>query len=303
MTHKSADSQTCSLFSNESAKEDNFGAHGLTVGEVIALTVMSSGMSVIGTISNILVILAVLTNRQLCQTCTAILLVNLSFFDLLICAIYVPMYIYGINHDAGALFEVMRRRIGFSMFIGSLNGELSVTLDRFISICFPYWYLDWTRKITISSVLSVSWLVIIFLTLLSSFTDTTLYVLISYMAIIVILIVSCHVAMYVVARREAKKISSQYPLECRKFPFWNKSTKAVAMVVAASLLCWVPIAILPAVVLPSSPSFRRYVKMTLPFISLSAVLDPFIFCWRLSEFRSALYACLRKARRFICQTV
>lgn len=104
MKHESADNQTCSPFSNESANEDNFGAYGSTAVEVIALTVMSSGMSVMGTISNMLVILTVLTNRQLRQTCTAILLTNLSFFDLLICAIYVPMYIYGINNDAGALF-------------------------------------------------------------------------------------------------------------------------------------------------------------------------------------------------------
>lgn len=177
--------------------------------------------------------------------------------------------------------------MGFGLFIGSLNGEFSVTLDRFISICFPYCYVIWMTKICISSVVSASWFFAVSLTLLSLLTDTPLYSSF-YIAVLIILIIVFHVAMYLVARREAKKIASQYP-SVPDFPFWNKSAKAVAMVVATSLLCWAPIVILPAVVSPSSLSFKRYIKVTLPFTSLSAAIDPFIFCWRLSDFRSALY--------------
>ncbi|KAL9951490.1 hypothetical protein ACROYT_G044159 [Oculina patagonica] len=257
MKSQSADNQSYSLSSNDSADEGSFDAYpSMTAGEVIALTLLSSGISVIGTISNILLILAVLLNRQLRQTCTAILLINLSFFDVIICAVYVPMYIYNINYGSSGLFKTARNLMGFGLFIGSLNGEFCVTLDRFISICFPYWYEAWITKISISPVISVSWFFTISLTLLNLLTDTPMYS-IFYIAILIILIISFHVAMYLVARREAKIIASQYPSECRKFPFWNKSAKAVAMVVAASLLCWAPIAILPAVVSPSSPSYKR----------------------------------------------
>lgn len=293
MNQESADNQTSS---HGSAEEESFSSYGMTAGEVIALTVLNSGISVIGTISNILVILAVLLNRQLRQTCTAIFLINLSFLDLIICTVYAPMYIYDINYGSGATFEAVRFRMGFGLFIGSLNGEFSVTLDRFISICLPYCY------VCITSVVFASWFVVISLTLLSLLTDTPLYSFF-YIAVIIILIISFHVAMYLVSRREAKRIASQYPPECQKFPFWNKSAKAVAMVVTTSLLCWAPIAIFPAVVAPSSPSFKRYIKVTLAFTSLSAAVDPFIFCWRLSDFRLALCACLRKVRRMIRQKI
>lgn len=297
MNQESADNQTSS---HGSAEEESFSSYGMTAGEVIAVTVLNSGISVIGTISNILVILAVLLNRQLRQTCTAIFLINLSFFDLIICTVYAPMYIYDINYGSGATFEAVRFRMGFGLFIGSLNGEFSVTLDRFISICLPYCYVAWMRKICITSVVFASWSIAISLTLLSLLTDTPLYSFF-YIAVIIILIIS--VAMYLVSRREAKRIASQYPPECQKFPFWNKSAKAVAMVAATSLLCWVPIAILPAVVAPSSPSFKRCIKVTLAFTSLSAAVDPFIFCWRLSDFRLALCACLRKVRCMIRQKI
>lgn len=85
--------------------EENFNSYGITAGEVIALTVISSGISVIGTVSNVLVILAVLLNRQLRQTCTDILLTNLSLSDLIICTVYVPMYIYDVNYGSGDRFE------------------------------------------------------------------------------------------------------------------------------------------------------------------------------------------------------
>lgn len=112
-----------------------FNNYGIPAGEVIALTVVSSLISVIRTISNMLVILSVL-NRQLRETYTAILLTNLSFSDLIICAVYVPMYIFHINDGSGHRFEEVRFRMEFGLFIASLNGEFSVTLDRFIAISF-----------------------------------------------------------------------------------------------------------------------------------------------------------------------
>lgn len=147
----------------------------MTTGEVLALTVLNSGISVIATISNILVIFAVLLNRQLRHTCTTVLLINLSLFDLIICAMYVPMYIYDINYRSSATFEDMRFRMIFGLFIGSLNREFSVTLNRFISICFPYCYVTWMTKICISFAVSAPWFVAISLTLLSLLTDTPLY--------------------------------------------------------------------------------------------------------------------------------
>ena len=302
MKNESTDDQIYSLSSTESASEDSFGAYAsLTAGDVIALTVLSSGISVTGTIANISLILAVLLSRQLRQTCTAILLINLSFFDLIICVVYVPMYIYEINYGSGGLSEAVRRWIGFGLLIGSLNGELSVTLDRFISICFPYWYVAWADNIPISSVMPVSWFAAILLTLLFNIKDHHYSFL--YVVVVVFLIISFHLAMYLVARREAKIIASQFPSECQKVPFWNKSAKTVAMVVIALLLCWAPIVILPAVVPPSCPSFWRYKRFALVFSSLSAIVDPIVFCWRLSDFRSALYACLRKVRLLICQSM
>ena len=281
-------------------KNESVSGHAnLTAGELIALTVFNSGISLTGTISNILLILAFLMNRQLRQNHTAILLINLSFFDLIICAVYVPMNICSIN-DNRFEFEPAKSRLGFGLFIGSLNGELCVTLDRFISVCFPYWYLAWITNMRVATLVSVSWFVVILLTV-TLFTNHHYTFL--YITFLLILILSFHVAMYLFARREAKKIASQYPPECRKFPFWDKSTKVVAMTVVASLLCWAPMAILTAVVRPSSPSFERFHRFSLAFTSLSGVIDPFIFCWRLSDFRSALYACLRKARRMACKNM
>ena len=69
----------------------------MTSEEVLSLMILNSGISVTGTISNFLVILAVLSDRQLRQTGTAVLMVSLSSFDLMLCVVYQPMKIYTIN--------------------------------------------------------------------------------------------------------------------------------------------------------------------------------------------------------------
>ena len=268
---------------------------GMTAIQVTALTVFSGGISLIGTVSNVLLIFAVVLNRQLRQTSTAILLINLSFSDFLICTLYVPMYIYGINFSSSAAFEVARYRMGFGLFFGSLNNEFSVTLDRFISICFPYRYINWMTKTATVSMIAASWFLAIALTLLSLLSSTPVFSLV-YIAVLKMFIIIFHVAMFCVARRAARRIASQYHCGRRDFPVWNKSTKVVSMVVTASLLCWLPIVLLPVTVSPSSPSFGRYMKVALAFTSLSAAIDPFIFCWRLKDFRVALCSCLYKPR-------
>lgn len=280
------------------ANNGTFDNFGMTAAEVITLTVMSSGILSIGTVSNILVILAVLLTSQLRESFTAILLLSLSFCDTFICAVYVPTYIYDINH--GTVFEAFKWRMGFGFLLASLNGELVVTLDRFIYICYPYLYVNWVNsKFVAVAAFCTKWLLALALTLPLLATPTPFYGFI-YVALVIVAIVALHLAMYCVARRESQKIALQYPAtesHNQRMPIWSKWATAVSMAVMATLLCWLPIAILPAVVPPTSPSFKRYIKITAAFTSLSAAIHPFIFCWKLNHFREALVTCLRKLRR------
>lgn len=270
----------------------------MTTAEVISITVLSNGISLIGTISNILVIFAILVNRRLRESCTAMFLVSLSCFDLIICAVFEPMYIYDINYGSSATLEAVRNKFGFGLFLGSLNSAFAVSLDRFIAICFPYHYVEWVTEKFTFIVIFLTWFVAVALTALSVPINPPLYSFV-YIAAIILLIISFHITMYWVARREARQIARLYPLECQRFSIWGKSAKAIAMVIAAFLLCWVPIVITPAFVLPSSPSFLRSLKIALAFTSLSSAINPFIFCWRLAGFRKALCSRLRQANAVI----
>lgn len=120
-----------------SQKSGIFDFYGMTSAEVIALTVFNGCIATIGTLSSILVILAVLLTRQLREICTAVLPISLSMTDVIICTVYQPMNIYDINYSSSAVTEAVRFRLGFGLFLASLNGELIVTLDRFIYIPYP----------------------------------------------------------------------------------------------------------------------------------------------------------------------
>ena len=121
-------SQSPTLTLNQSSDDGAFDYYGLSTVAVISLTVISIGISVIGTIANVLVIVAVVVSHQLRQTNTAILLASLSCFDVIICAVYVPLYTYDINCGSSFKAEAFRHKFGFGLFLGSLN-----------SVLLPHW--------------------------------------------------------------------------------------------------------------------------------------------------------------------
>lgn len=186
--------------------------------------------------------------------------------------------------------------MGFCLFLASLNGELIVFLERFIYIRFPYHYTNWMcKKYIAAATICTQWFIAVALTLPLAFTRTPWYS-VFYTAVLMAAIVSLHLYIYCFARQESQKIARQYAAgsQRQRMPLLSKSATAVAMAVLATVSCWAPIVILPAIVPPSSPSFKRYVKIAASFTSLSAAVHPFIFCWKLQYFRNALVNCLRK---------
>jgi len=257
--------------------DTRFDHYGLSEGEVIGLTVASSAISSIGTVSNLHLTLAVLSTKQLRESFTAVLLISLSVWDALI-------------------FENARWVVGFCLFLASLNGELIVFLERFIYIHFPYHYTNWMcKKYIATATFCTQWFIAVALTLPLAFTGTPWYS-VFYIAVLMAAIVSLHLYIYCFARQESQKIARQYAAgsQRQRMPLLSKSATTVAMAVLATVSCWAPIVILPSIVPPSSPSFKRYVKIAASFTSLSAAVHPFIFCWKLQYFRNALVNCLRK---------
>lgn len=70
------------------------------------------------------------------------LLTSLSFCNVFICALYVPLYIHDINNGSDTVIGVVRWKIGAGVFLASLNAELIVSLDRFVYDCYLYRYIN-----------------------------------------------------------------------------------------------------------------------------------------------------------------
>lgn len=236
----------------------------MTSAEVIALTVFNGCIATIGTLSNILVKLAVLLTRQLREICTAVLPISLSMTDVIICAVHQPMNIYDINYGSSAIqrpFDLDWDLV-FSWRPWTASSLPPWTASSTSRI--PYQYLDWTStKYVIVSAFCAQWFIAILLTLLN-FTSAQLYTGAAYIAGFLVLTVALHISMYCIASRQNRQINSQYPTASQKSVFRNKSTAVVTMTVVVTLLCWAPIVILPAVVPPSSPSFKRYINSFCP---------------------------------------
>ena len=284
------------------ADNSTFDNYGMTAAEVITLTVVSYFISSIGTMSNILVLFAVLLTRQLRESTTAV---------------DQPIVLW-CYHLCSVRPHVHRRHppwrrhrpwscemaSGLRVFHGILERRAHRHLWAVLYICYPYRYINWTSATHVAiAAFCAQWLPSLVLTLPLLVTSTTLYSFV-YIVVVIAFISGLHVSiyMYCVARRESRKIARQYPAgsQTPRMPVWNKSVTAVAMAVMASLLCWAPVVFLPAIVSPTSPSFKHYIKIASAFTSMGAAIHPFIFCWKLRHFREALVNCLRKLRNVLC---
>ena len=284
--------------SNGSFTSDEvFNSYGIYIpaGEVIAATVSCSLVSVIGRND----LQHVGDSHSSSESPTeSDLHLNFADSDLIICAVYVPMYIFDINNGrSGHQFEgSVRFRMGFGLFITYLHGEFSVTLDRFIAISFLYWYMyvSWLTRRCISSVLFASWIKAIFLTRVEfANRHTAVQFLLHrgsdhpHRCIQHGYVPRCH------AGARPRKSPLNIPRNAwssSKGCYYRSGNIAVLLGTDRDLTRMVP---------PTSTNFKRHIKLTLALTSLSTATDPFIFCWRLSDFRSALCTCLRKTRNMI----
>ena len=104
------------MFSNQSNRTSKTLDHlyGLTAVEAFYLSMVNSVIALGGSVANALVIVSILLCKTLREKSTALLLVNLSVADFLVCCAFQPMYIYRLNVESpSTLFRNIQFRFVF----------------------------------------------------------------------------------------------------------------------------------------------------------------------------------------------
>ena len=126
----------------------------------IILSIICAFVSVIGTLGNSLVLLAVRRNTNL-RTVPDLFITSLAFSDLSVCTLYLPLLIYDFNHQAEddnlyLIFDITKAFFGHITMVASTTSMFAVTVDRVFAIRFPFKYIAvvtiqnaWTGIVTV----------------------------------------------------------------------------------------------------------------------------------------------------------
>ena len=272
----------------------------LTTDVVIFLSIMCALASVIGTLGNSLVLLAVRNNQNL-RTIPDLFIASLAFSDLSVCALYLPMVIYNINHrapdDHYMIFYAAKRFLGHASMVASASNMFAVTVDRVIAIRFSFKYIAVvTTRNALVGILVVWFVALTFGSLYIRQFVSTRFVS-SYNVILLLLTIIMYIYIFVIAKRQENRIHNVHQGP-EGIVAEKKVAKTVFTVVGFYVLCWVPLLLLPAFVNPATNPIRfsksfRWVKTLL---ACNSAINPYIYCMRSQKYRTAFGKILQLKR-------
>ena len=269
----------------------------LTKDEVIILSVVCALASVIGTLGNSLVLLAVY-NLNNHRKVPDLFITSLASSDISVCALYLPMMIFSLNHGAHAneyvIFDSTKSFLGHASMVASATNMFAVTVDRVIAIRFPFKYINvMTTRNTLAGIV-VIWLVALtFGALYTRDFISKFYVSIYNLSILFTTLIM-YIYIFVAAKRQENRVQN-IPVGPHAVAAEKKVAKTIFVVVGAYILCWAPLFLFPAFVHPfrNPRLFREGFPRVQILLAINSAVNPYIYCIRSQKYRAAFCKMLR----------
>ena len=275
---------------------ENSTASALSSEAVTALSVVSAVASLIGSVGNLLVLLAVFKNDNI-RTIPDFFITSLAFSDFTVCAVFLPLSIYqfhqqntGQENDSSSLAKSF---LGHVSMVASATNMFAVTIDRVIAIGFPFKYVASVTKQKAAVTIAVVWMISIALGALLIGELISIYVIAIYLAVLLLNTIVMYIYIFVKAKRQENRIqemTTQIPGVSAE----KKVAKTIFTVVGIYAVCWLPTLLLPAFVNPSSEQFQQSFPWVMTLLASNSALNPFIYCLKSQKYRLAFSKILRR---------
>ncbi|XP_020630309.1 melanocyte-stimulating hormone receptor-like [Orbicella faveolata] len=268
----------------------------------IVNSVLNAPFILISIISNTLILAAILRTPSL-RSPSTILLCSLAVSDIFVGLVVQPLNIAYRLTEKGSL-ELPGKTVTFLALGVSLSTMTAISLDRFLALHFHMRYpniMTTQRALYISAAL---WF-FIFLSSWLSFWNKNAYSLLIACNIAICLFLStfCYIRIYRIVRHHQLQIhNQQQALEINSEDNQNmlrstKSAKSTFIYYVLMLLCYTPLFIGFSVSLVSPDHFSKAWTFVETVAFMNSSINPFLYCWRLRELRTAV---VKTARQMFC---
>ena len=275
---------------------ENSTASALSSEAVTALSVVSAVASLIGSVGNLLVLLAVFKNDNI-RTIPDFFITSLAFSDFTVCAVFLPLSIYqfrqqntGQENDSSSLAKSF---LGHVSMVASATNLFAVTIDRVIAIGFPFKYVASVTKQKAAVTIAVVWMISIALGALLIGELISIYVIAIYSAVLLLNTIVMYIYIFVKAKRQENRIQ-EMTIRMPGVSAEKKVAKTIFTVVGIYAVCWLPTLLLPAFVNPSSKPFKQAFPWVKLLLASNSALNPFIYCLKSQKYRLAFSKILRR---------
>ena len=272
----------------------------LTQNEAIILSVVCAVVSAIGTLGNSLVFLAVY-NLKNHRKMPDLFITSLASSDISVCALFLPMMIFGLHHGAGTdhyvIFNSVKLFLGHASMVASATNMFAVTVDRVIAIRFPFKYVNvMTTRNTLAGIVVVWLVALTYGALYARDFISTIYVS-THNLLMLFTTLIMYIYIFFAAKRQ-ENIVQNMPVGPDVVAAEKKVAKTIFTVVGTYTLCWAPLFLFPAFVHPlrNPLLFRKGFLWIQIFLSTNSAVNPYIYCIRSEKYRTAFCKILRIKR-------
>ncbi|XP_078345762.1 histamine H2 receptor-like [Oculina patagonica] len=294
-----------SKHNNGSVDQHSDNEHNSTPETIVIINcVLNAPLMLISILGNALVLAAIIRTPSIRST-SIIMLCSLAVSDLLVGFLVQPIYIALRLTEDRFIYHVWRM-IGASLCGVSLLTITAITVDRFLALHYHMRYATLVTKSRVKYTLVIIWS-ISFLVSGFDFWNRRVYssLLSSIIIICVIISTFSYIRIYLIVRRHQIQMDAQQQAVQNSNVEYNlnmvrlkKSAMNTFVFYIALILCYFPSYVILTLHFISEKKWQTEWYFALTAVFMNSSINPFLYCWRLRDLRTAV---VKTARQMLCK--
>ncbi len=268
---------------------------------VIINCVLNAPLMIISIIGNTLVLAAIL-RTPLLRSPSMFLLSSLAVSDLLVGLVVQPVFIaYQLTMKTGYEYKTVTST---TVCGASLCTITAISVDRFLALHYHMRYPDLITTKRAIFTLAVLWFLSFLLSLFSFWKMDAYYLAVGCgMSICLLISTVCYIQIFRIVRHHQLQIHVQQQAvenlsteNNQRIQRSTKCAKSTFIYYTVMIMCYTPFVITILFIPPRHWTRPWYFTDTIAFMNSS--INPFLYCWRLGELRTAV---IKTARQMFCK--
>ena len=285
---------------NKGSAEDNTAPETT----VIIHCVLNAPLMPISILCNVLVLAAIIRTPSIRST-HMIMLCSLAVSDLLVGLIAQPIYIAKELTEDSSIYLVWKITVSF-LSVVSLMTITAITVDRFLALHYHMRYATLATESRVEYTIITIWLFSFLLSCVQFWNARAKHL---GMGIVILICLTISTVSYMrifqIVRRHQIQIHAQQQAvqNCNTENNLNnarlgKSARNTLILFTALIVCYIPVSIVLTVNAISQWNFQIEWDFASISVFLNSSINPFLYCWRVRELRTAVF---KTARQLSCK--